>query len=164
MTIFWIVAALLMVAGLLFLIPPLMNKKVDSGSGINHDDINVILYKDKVAELKNDLANGILTQEQYELANEDLKRNLVQDTNTASTQQNQKLSSLLEHRAAVVVVIFVLVTPVLLYLQLGSGERGLNPNDARVAVQAEGHQGTIEEQIRILQDRLQSNPTLRQAR
>ncbi|MCK4586234.1 MAG: c-type cytochrome biogenesis protein CcmI, partial [Gammaproteobacteria bacterium] len=60
--------------------------------------------------------------------------------------------------AAVVITVLIPILAVSLYNMLGAGEAGLHPKEARPNVQAEGHDGSLEEQIRNLQDRLQGNP------
>jgi len=160
MTVFWIVAGLLVVAALLFVIPPLLKKTVLDSEILDNNEINVILYKDQLEELKADLENGVLTQEQFAQANEDLKRGLVENVKQEPTKY--KVPMVLEKYTAHIVAAFFLVVPAIIYYdQLGTDtlDIRLNPENARVAVQAEGHQGTIEEQIRDLQERLQGNPS-----
>ncbi len=158
MTVFWIVAGLLIVAALLFTIPPLLRKTAKEDKVLEQDDINVILYKDQLEELNADLENGVLTQEQFAQADEDLKRGLLENVKPKSHESGIHIPTALEKNVTYIVAAFLLAAPVIIYNQLGSGEAGLNPENARVAVQAEGHQGTIEEQIRMLQDRLQADP------
>ena len=161
MTVFWVVAGLLIVAALLFIIPPLLKKTANEEKVLEQDDINVILYKDQLEELKSDLDNGVLTQEQFAQANEDLKRGLVENVKQSPKESKLHVPSVLEKNAAYIVGAFVLIVPAILFNnQLGTDdlEIRLNPENARVAVQAEGHQGTIEEQIRMLQERMQANP------
>jgi len=57
-----------------------------------------------------------------------------------------------------VITVLIPIVAVTLYNVLGSGEAGLNPEEVRPQVQAEGHEGTLEEQVRKLQDHLQENP------
>jgi len=161
MTVFWVVAALLIVAGLLFIIPPLMKKTGHEEQVIDQEDINVILYKDQLEELKADLENGVLTQEQFAQANEDLKRGLVENVKSAPNESKLQVPSGLEKNAAYIVGAFLVVVPFILFNnQLGEFELDtrLNPEKAKPTVQAEGHQGTIEDQVRMLQERLQANP------
>jgi len=161
MTVFWIVAVLLVVAALLFVIPPLLKKTARTGQTLEQNEINVILYKDQLEELKADLENGILTEEQFTQANEDLKRGLVENVKESAGEKSQ-IPAVLEKNTVYIVAAFFLIVPGLIYNnQLGTDSLDirLNPVNARVAVQAEGHQGTIEEQIRDLQEKLQADPS-----
>ncbi|WP_455199313.1 c-type cytochrome biogenesis protein CcmI [Kaarinaea lacus] len=158
MMVFWIVAVLLIVAALLFLLPPLIQK----GAGkdvLARDELNATIFKDQIEELDNDLAAGVLTQEQYDTARHDLQKSFIQE---AAENKKEGLASqsdkVIGRSAAVVIGVVIPILAVSLYALLGSGKAGLNPDDARPQVQAEGHDGTLEEQVRKLQDHLQTNP------
>lgn len=158
MMVFWIVAALLIAAALLFLVPPLIDKS-GKKDVMDRNAINVLLYKDQFKELEADLANGDITQDQYDQAKQDLERSMLQDVSPEDVAINKSvISAAMGSKSAIAVAIIVPLIAISLYNKLGSGEPGLDPMNARVDVQAEGHQGTIEEQVRKLQDHLQSNP------
>lgn len=158
MMVFWIVAVLLIIAALLFLLPPLVQK----GAGkdvLDRDELNATIFKDKIAELEGDLEAGVLTQEQYDTARHDIEKDFVQDAEkNAEASMASQSDKIIGRSAAVVIGVVVPILAVSLYALLGSGEAGLNPEDARPQVQAEGHEGTLEEQVRKLQDHLQTNP------
>jgi cytochrome c-type biogenesis protein CcmH len=158
MTIFWVVAVLLIVAALLFLLPPLIQK--DAGRDIlERDQLNLTIFKDQLAELEADLAAGVLTQEQYETARHDVERSFLTEAGDDTSHAAAAHTDMVVGRSAAVVI--AVVIPVLaasLYGLLGSGAAGLHPENARPEVQAEGHKGTLEEQVRKLQEHLQTNP------
>lgn len=158
MMVFWIVAVLLIVAALLFLLPPLVQK----GAGrdvLDRDELNATIFKDKIAELKVDLDAGILTQQQYETARHDLEKDFIEDSEkNAEADMEAQTDRIVGRSAAVVIGVVVPIMAVSIYALLGSHEAGLNPEDAPPQVQAEGHDGTLEEQVRKLQDHLQANP------
>ncbi len=164
MMVFWLVAVLLIAVALLFLLPPLI-QKLRGGSDedvFDRNELNAAIFKDQVAELERDVSAGIVSQEQFETARHDLERGFLQDTNTetngeASTSVSQT-DRVVGRSAAVVIMVLVPILAVSIYNMLGSGEAGLHPEDARPQVQAEGHEGTLEEQVRKLQDHLQQNP------
>lgn len=157
---FWFMAALLIAAALLFLLPPLAQKKAEKEK-IARKELNVLLFKDQIKELESDLSSGAITQDQFDQAKHDLERSLLEDVagdDAEETQQASKFEAL-GGKAAIVVAIFVPVSAILIYQSLGSGELGLRPEEAQMAQRSnEGHEGTIEEQIRKLQDHLQTNP------
>ncbi|WP_455218221.1 c-type cytochrome biogenesis protein CcmI [Kaarinaea lacus] len=158
MMVFWIVAVLLIVAALLFLLPPLVQKGAGKDA-LARDELNATIFRDQIAELDNDLAAGVLTQEQYDTARHDLQKSFIQEA-AGRTDDSMALQSdkIIGRSAAVVIGVIVPILAVSLYGLLGSGKAGLNPDDARPQVQAEGHDGTLEEQVRKLQDHLQTNP------
>ena len=160
MMVFWLVAVLLIAVALLFLLPPLIQKlqRDSNEDAIGRDELNVTIFKDQLAELELDLFAGVITQEQYEVAKHDLERSFLQDANTETDAPVSQTDSVIGRSAAVVIVVLVPLLAVSIYNMLGSGKAGLHPEDARPQVQAEGHEGTLEEQVRKLQDHLQQNP------
>lgn len=157
MIVFWVVAALLIVAALLFLLPPLAQKSGEK-SKLARKDINVLVYKDQIAELDADLSNGNITQDQFDQAKHDLERSLIQDVSGEQEPVSSSKFEGLGNKSAIAVAVLLPLAAILLYLQLGSGELGLKPEEAQMAQSTEGHEGTIEEQIRKLQEHLQTNP------
>jgi cytochrome c-type biogenesis protein CcmH len=160
MMVFWVVAVLLIAASLLFLLPPLIQKgqTETSEDTFDRDELNVTIFKDQLAELESDLLVGVVTQEQFETAKHDLERSFLQETNTETAEPVSQVDRVIGRSAAVVIAVLIPILAVSLYNLLGAGEAGLHPQDARPNVQAEGHDGTLEEQIRKLQDHLQTRP------
>jgi cytochrome c-type biogenesis protein CcmH len=160
MMVFWIVAVLLIAAALLFLLPPLIQRVKDETSEevFDRDELNVTIFKDQLAELERDLSVNILSQEQFELAKHDLERSFLQGGDAEASEPVSQMDRVIGRSAAVVIAILIPILAVTLYNTLGAGEAGLHPEDARPQVQAEGHEGSLEEQVRKLQDHLQENP------
>ncbi len=77
MTVFWIVAALLVCAALLFLLPPLVRGHAPLRP--DRDDENARLYRDELAELDRELAAGNLREEQHREAKLEIERRLLED-------------------------------------------------------------------------------------
>lgn len=157
MIVFWIVVALLIAAALLFLLPPLAQKKAEKEQ-VARKEINILLFKDHLAELESDLSSGAITQDQFDEAKHDLERSLLEDVSVDDSQDKSAKFETLGKTAAIAVAIFVPVAAIILYQYLGGGEVSLHPEDAQMAMRTEGHNGTIEEQIRKLQEHLQTNP------
>ncbi len=158
MTVFWIVAVLLIAAALLFMLPPLLQasqKKED----VQRTSVNVAIHNDKLAELEDDLSAGVLTQEQYNKAREDLDRGLLDDVKYDDDDKVMPESSSWGKVAAIIIGIALPVASILVYNQTGGGLAAISPDDAAaVNVSAEGHEGPIEDMIVSLQQRLASNP------
>ena len=79
MTSFWIVSGFFIVADLLFIIPTLLRQRNIQRENMEHDAINVSVYRDQLAELTRDLENDILTQDQYEKSKQELQQRMLQD-------------------------------------------------------------------------------------
>lgn len=161
MMVFWLVAAMLMAAALLLILPPLLQSQ-KSQDVLERDEINLVLYKDQLAELEADLASGDITQDQFDQAHADLERSLLQDISNDTPSGESKtgaLAAFAGNKSAIAVGVFVPVFAILMYLEMGNLEMGLKPEDARPGGMMAQHDGaSIEEQIRKLQEHLQENP------
>lgn len=161
MLVFSTVVLLLIVATLLFLLPPLWQGS-KSKNVIERKDLNILVYKDQVAELESDLRNGNITQDQFDLAQSDLERSLLQDVEGESGVAEARSDS--GKYAAIVIAIVVPLVAISMYAVMGEGKRGFDPQNFRAGMTTEGHDGTLEQQIRKLQDFVQENPDDLQSR
>lgn len=82
MTIFFLVAVLLLVAALLFVLPPLAGRNRESAAVVDHRQATLVVYKGRLQELNADLANGTLAQEQYQESRNELGRRFMEDIAT----------------------------------------------------------------------------------
>ena len=155
MLVFSTVAILLIAAALLFLLPPLLQGS-KTKNVIERRDLNILVYKDQLKELETDLKSGNITQEQYDLAQSDLERSLLQDVEGDTGAAQAKSDS--GKYAAIVIAILVPIVAVSLYATLGEGKRGFDPKNFRAGMTTEGHEGTLEQQVRKLQNHVQENP------
>jgi cytochrome c-type biogenesis protein CcmH len=161
MILFSVVAALLVAAALLFIVPPLWRRR--DGRSVQRDRSNLEIYKDQLRELEADLANGVLSREQFEQGRVELERRLLEDVNpgvnTATVADDRG-----EGRgAAVTVILLIPLLAVFLYLIKGN-PAALSPEKITVAQQSgngPAHAVTAEQinaMVEGLAQRLQSNP------
>jgi cytochrome c-type biogenesis protein CcmH len=161
MIMFSVVAALLVAAALLFIVPSLWRRR--EGIGVQRDRSNLEIYKDQLLELEADLNNGILSQEQFEQGQLELERRLLEDV---TPEANQKLvqDDRGEGRgAAITVMLLVPLLAVFIYLIKGT-PAALSPDKITVAEQAgkgPAHAVTAEQinaMVQGLAARLEKNP------
>ena len=77
MIVFWLFAALMVAIALALIIPALSGRT--RVSTIARQQLNVSLHKERLAELEDELRNGTLSQDQFELARAELQRDLLRD-------------------------------------------------------------------------------------
>ncbi len=163
MTLFWIsVAVMSLIASGLALWPVWTKNR--SKPSVRQDQLNVMIFEDRLVELETELASGVLPQERYEQARNELRRDLLQ--NTGSELQGERAAG--SGRWIVPVVgVLVPVVAVYIYMQLGSPELVDKPQPAATAQAphdqragpADGQAvGDINTMIQRLQERLQNNP------
>jgi cytochrome c-type biogenesis protein CcmH len=115
---FWILAAGLTTLALLFVVPPLLSRQTVA-TGLDQDRLNVILFREQLAELDRDLAAGNLEQAQYDAARRDLERELLADVDGTAPDQGIRTGG---RWVAVVAALTIPLGAVGLYLQLGEVE------------------------------------------
>lgn len=146
MTAFWLVAALLVGAGLLFLLPPLLRSRARA-AGTDRNVENARLYRGQLAELERELAEGNLREEQYRESKLEIERRLLEDVDPDAPGAVLAAPS---RRTALAVGAIVPLVAVLGYLLVGT-PAALDPQ-ARAAPDA-AHAVTPD-QIAAMVDRL----------
>lgn len=160
MVLFWVVAVLLIVAALFFLVPPVIQRQqgVDAAE---RRQININIHRDKMAELDQDLATGVLSQEQYDAARKEVEADLLSDV-SEETEVGDAADAAAQQRFArfslIVIVAIVPILSLITYGTLGGGKAAFNPDEAVPEVAAEGHENNIEGMVNQLLQRLAENP------
>ena len=116
MTIFWIIAGVLIAVALLFIVPPLLGRTKGQASA-TRSEVNLSIYRDQLRELDADLAAGTLSKEQYQSARSELEARVLDDSGTAEVLA-QPSGGRMRHWA-IAAVIAVPILTVSLYLVLG---------------------------------------------
>lgn len=155
MMMFWIVALLFVVAALLFLLPPLL-QGAGGAKSIDRRRMNIEIYKDQLAELENDLQNGVLSREQYDTARADMERSLLNDVDSKAANSTEKTPTIDNKTVAIIVGVFIPVMAGVFYSKLGGGPAAFNPELAAAQqASAEQHQGNnLEEMLAKLEERV----------
>jgi cytochrome c-type biogenesis protein CcmH len=155
MTLFWILAALLVAGALLIVLPPLLRRSpTQSASAEPIKALNIAVYRDQQQELEADRQAGTLTDEQYERARVELERRLLEDVAVDPVPVTAKPAG---RASAVVVGLAVPLLAVGLYFAVGT-PRALSP----VAMPAHAGKDITPEQIQAmvakLAARMKENP------
>ncbi len=164
MMFFWVIVVLLIVAALLFIIPPLFQGEEESitADRVKRDELSIAVFKDQVAELERDLNSGTLSQEQFELAKQDIERELLESTQAEQAMQSggDEIASAMAAKASAWVIIIALpILTITFYKSFGGGPEAFDPSLIQQQVNAESHQGSdVEEMIATLTQRLEANP------
>nr|MBF0683151.1 c-type cytochrome biogenesis protein CcmI [Pseudomonas sp.] len=144
---FWIGAGVLLLAGLAFLLIPLLRGRRAQAEE-DRTALNVALYQERLDELTAQLRAGTLTEEQLELGRADAARELLDDTEGGDTQRTARLGRILPILAAVLVPAIGLG----LYLQLGAIDK------VELAREFGEQPGSIEEMTARLERAVQAQP------
>jgi len=168
MTIFWILAAGLLLLAALFVAAPLLGNRHKDADDTDVDQarINLELFKQQLAELDADLAAGKLDRAQYESARHDLERELLRDIadfGTADTKPAADTKLTGARLTGVALLFAVPATAVVLYLMLGNLTIIPQLEQVPVTSQAAQHAGAAGTQsldmlVQRLEERLQQTP------
>jgi cytochrome c-type biogenesis protein CcmH len=163
MIFFWVVCAALIAIALAFILPTLLDKSTKPAAPEERREANVAVYRDQLSELKADLQNGIVSQEQFAQDNEEIERRLLDDldSNTPPAKKTEPAS----RNAAYALAVAIPLVAVIFYVQVGSPKA---INDNRVATpeappMAGGGgprtQAEIDANVQKLADKLKANPS-----
>lgn len=156
MTLFWIIAAAMMLVALALLAPTLIRRQRSHADGTQ--SLNVEIAREHLAELVKQRDAGELSDEEFEQARKDLEFALAQDLEGTRDAPAARGGDGGRWVLPVTVLLIPLIT-VPLYLRIGSPGL-IEPQTATSAVThgAEGQLPPIEELVKQLRERMEANP------
>ena len=152
MTLFWVIAVLLVAAALAFLLPPLLRARPVPGAA-SRTAANASIYREQLDELLAELQRGAVTREQYERACGEIERRIVAEQQNAVVPAQAGAQPLL-----VVAVAVGLLVPLL--AGLGYWQFG-NPGALRSDAEGSAHAMTraqMESLVERLSARMAQTP------
>ena len=156
---FWALLLLMLLVAVVILIYPLLRARYTDA--IAYKDSNLGLYDDKLAELETDLGEGRIDHEQYQLARQEIDRELLLDIPTES-RENASIhyASQIKRQPglALMISVFLPMVALLVYMKLGmhaSTDMQHAQAQAQVQTQQPRQAGSLEDMTRSLAQRLQ---------
>jgi cytochrome c-type biogenesis protein CcmH len=162
---FWAALLLMLLIAIVILLYPLL--RTYRQESIAYRQSNLELYEDKLKELEADLGEGRIDHERYQVARQEIDRELLQDV-PAESRETASLhysARLVRHPGlALVIAVFLPMASLLIYTQLGMHAAG----EGKVQMQAQaetetetethpGAQKSITEMVQALADRVNAN-------
>lgn len=157
MTTFIALSALMALCAAFIIAQPLLRGlRGRQASAPAQDAANVVIYTDQQAELETDLAHGVLSQAQFDLAKHELERRLLQDVG-AITEPPASVKP--ARWPGIVAALMVPLLAIGLYLKIGSPDAldpaALNPPEADAMIT---QLQQVETLLPKLEQRLQAQP------
>ena len=147
MTLFWVLAAALTAAALVFLLPPLLRKRTAAPDA--RIAANAAIYREQLEELGAELQRGARTREEFERASREVEQRIVAEHAGGAPEPAHARAPV---AAAIAVGLLLPLAAVLGYWQLGE-PRALDAAATRVADPQE-----MEALINRLASRLEKSP------
>jgi cytochrome c-type biogenesis protein CcmH len=162
MILFWLICAGLVAIALAFVLPTLLQRAPGAEEN-NTEKANVEIYRDQLRELDADLANGIVSPEQYRQDRDEIERRLLDDVVATTEHPKKKPKPAVVSRTAVyAVALGIPLGAVVLYLLVGNAGAVSMPTQpsSAPAIQSGGQmsQQGIEANVAMLAKRLEQNP------
>lgn len=158
MMLFWIISATMILAALAMLAPTLLRNR--QSESMDRDQQNVVIARERLAELESEKARGVLTAEQFEQAKGELEQSLLRDLDEHGQEAVQRDSTVSGRLAIAAIVLLVPALTFGLYAFLGSPQMVV-PVDQRTAhatTAGQGEMPSVEEMLEVLVARLKETP------
>ncbi|MBL8429551.1 MAG: c-type cytochrome biogenesis protein CcmI [Dechloromonas sp.] len=154
MTQFAIIAALLIVVVAAFLLPPLW-LGLRSKSKADRKEANLAIFRDQLAELSREKAEGSLAEADFEQAKQELQRRLLDELEPAADDGIAPVAAGPSRKTAVAILLLLPILGLLGYGMLGN-PKALDP--AQTAAPPQMTPEKINEMVASLAAKLKANP------
>ncbi|MBI5449754.1 MAG: c-type cytochrome biogenesis protein CcmI [Gammaproteobacteria bacterium] len=161
MMVFYIVAALLVIAAWLFIVPPLLGRGPKTAAAAR-DELNVSVYRDQLSELERDKANDVLAEEPYQQSRREIEQRLLEDVAAPLPGGVPAGLPVARPSRATAIVVALSVPLLAVGLYLWRGTPGAITNSAPIQITGNMSQQQVADQINRmvaqLATKLEQNP------
>ena len=159
--IFWLIASTMTLLILGLLLWPLLKRTASVVTGEQEKTLSI--FRQQFAELEQDRANGVLTDELYQQARRELERRLLEETGTMDATPVKAQRQVRSRPVAFALAIIVPTVSGLLYWELGNPLAMTQPTAAELSAQgssegAHPSADSLEALIEQLKQKMEQNP------
>ena len=154
MTIFWIICGLLILVALLFVVLPLWRRSASSNT-VLRNAANLEIFRDQIAEMDEDLRNGLLTPELYEQGKRELQSRLLDEVKEEEAAPVTTTRNPLRVLAIILAAI-IPIASVALYWKIGNVD-SLSPAASLATMGGAGNMRSAES-VAALEAKVAKNP------
>jgi cytochrome c-type biogenesis protein CcmH len=165
---FWLICAAFILIALVFILPPVLQRsqEADRKGDDERKLANIAVYRDQLAELRTDLQNGIVGEEQYAQDRDEIERRLLEDTKSSTsggTPERKQRTAVVSARNTVYALgIGIPFVAIVFYLNVGTPKSitgTVVTNSPTNSAPAQRTQEQIDANVAALAKRLESNPS-----
>ena len=159
--IFWLIASTITVLVLGLLLWPLLKRTATAATGEQEKTLSI--FRQQFAELGQDRANGVLTDELYEQARRELERRLLEETGATETTPTMAPRQVSSRPVAFALAIIMPTVSGLLYWELGNPHAMTEPTAASLSAQGSSDDAhpsadSLEALVERLKQKMEQNP------
>ena len=154
MTQFFLFALLLVVVVAAFIVPPLWRQPRQSAANTERKQANLSIFRDQLAELDRELAEGSLSEADHTQAKAELQRRLLEDVE-GDAPENDARATAPSRKLAISLGLLLPILALLGYGMLGN-PRALDPT--QTVAQPKMSPDQINAMVSKLAERMQANP------
>jgi len=158
MTVFVILAALLLIAAIARLLLPLLRAPRQSASASLASDrreANLAIFRDQLGELERERAEDLLSEPDFEQAKRELQRRLLEEVQPEEAGEATTLAAPASRKTALAILLIVPLAAAALYALLGN-PAGLDPLQTQAQSRVSPQQ--IQDMVAKLAAKLKQNP------
>jgi cytochrome c-type biogenesis protein CcmH len=155
MTLFALFATLIVVAVVALILPSLWVARHRETTADDRRTANLAIFRDQLAELDREKAEGTLAEADFEQAQRELQRRLLEEVEPDEAAGNAAVNATSSRKTAIVLMVLLPVLAVAGYLVLGS-PRALDPT--QTMAQPKMTPEKIQAMVESLAERMRNNP------
>jgi cytochrome c-type biogenesis protein CcmH len=153
-TVFALVAVILVAAGLAWVLRPLLARHIDGD--VAREASNLSVLRDQLRELDSDLAAGVLSADQHREAHAELERRVLEEARgNSGGEASDRVTGT---RTAIALAFLIPVAAVLLYLQIGARDAFSPTASAPGGGDHSISQQEMDAMVAKLAERMRANP------
>jgi cytochrome c-type biogenesis protein CcmH len=160
--IFWLIASTMTLLILGLLLWPLLKRTAVAATGEQEKTLSI--FRQQFAELGQDRANGVLTDELYQQARSELERRLLEETGATETTPTMARRQLSSRPVALALAIIIPTVSGLLYWELGNPLAMTQPTAASLSAQGSSEDAhpssddALDALVERLKQKMEQNP------
>jgi len=161
MILFWLICAVMVAIALAFVLPTLLQRaETTDNDKDTKQQANIEIYRDQLRELEADLANGIVSPEQYAADRDEIERRLLADVSGEADETKKAPPAAPDRAIAYGLAFGIPAAAIALYLLVGTSAAlsGVPPGPVVNSGNAGMTQQGIEANVATLAKRLEQNP------
>lgn len=153
MTVFALFAALLIIVSVALLLPPLLRGTACTAAEGNRKTANLAIFRDQLADLEREKAEGTLNEADFQLAQAEIQRRLLEEVE--GTDPGPVVNGSRSRATAIALIIMIPIAAILAYTLMGN-PRAIDP--ANTTPQKQMTAEDISAMVNRLAERMKNNP------